>query len=503
MDKVLIVGAGPTGLSLAFELLRRRIAIRLIDAREGPENYSRAVGIQPRTLEIFEKMDVLTPFLKEGKKAQEMSFHWNERKLSFSLKDLDAPYPFTLLLPQSATEAILRRHVEEAGGTVEWKTRLTGIEEDTAIFESPSGEIERASYPWIVGCDGAHSQVRHTLQIPFRGKRLSETFLLADLVAQTPFSFEGPHIFLSKKGFGLLIPFPKMKTFRLVLPGLHKVKNPQELTALIKERGFSDPFEVMRLDWLSTFQIQRRHAAKFRHNHIFLAGDAAHVHSPFGGQGMNTSIQDAFNLAWKLALVVKGSAAEELLDTFEKERMPVAKKVLDETTRMTRLLTFSQKWFPPLFYWGLRFLLGSKKRRDKAAELISEIGIYYPLNPIIYELPRDKEWKGPKAGQRAPDCRLGDGKRLFELFKSPKCILLLFSENAPFAQAIEKEYGEWVDVRVIIGEAVKQKYAAEAKSLYLVRPDGYIGYRSRRFKTEEVIAYLLRVFLPSSLRSKS
>lgn len=502
-SEILIVGAGPTGLTLAIELLRRGVPVKLIDARKGPENYSRAVGIQPRTLEVLEKMDLLAPFLREGKKAQEMSFHWGERKLTFSLKELDAPYPFTLLLPQSETETLLRKRVEEAGGNVEWNTRLVGLEQMTATLELPSGQREYASFSWIAGCDGAHSSVRHALQIPFRGSKINETFLLADIAVQTPYPLDGPQIFLSKKGFGLLIPFPKTHTFRVVLPGIHQAQNPQALTAAIKERGFGDPFEVTRIDMLSTFQIQRRHAAQFRQGRIFLAGDAAHVHSPFGGQGMNTSIQDALNLGWKLALVEKGDASEKLLDTFEEERLPIAKKVLKETTRMTRLLTFSQKWLPPLFYWGLRFLLGNEKKRHRAAELISEIGLCYPINAINHDLPRDKDWIGPKAGQRAPDCRLGDGKRVFEFLKSPKFILLLFSESAPLVQAVEKEYGEWVEILVAKGEAVRQKYAAEAKSLYLIRPDGYIGFRSRQFKTEEVISYLLRVLHPASLRSKS
>ncbi|MCC5832422.1 MAG: FAD-dependent monooxygenase [Chlamydiales bacterium] len=502
MREVLIVGAGPTGLVLGFELLRRGIPVRLIDAREDPGEYSRAVGIQSRTLEVFEKMDLLPAFLKKGKKAQKISFHWGERKLFFSLKDLDAPYPFTLLLPQSETEAILRKHVEEAGGTVEWNTRLVNLNERTATLELPSKERVESAFSWIAGCDGAHSRVRHALQIPFRGSKIHETFLLADIEAHTPYPLEGPHIFLSKKGFGLLIPFTKRNSYRVVLPGLHHVRNPKDLTANIKKRGFSDPFEVTGIEMLSTFEIQRRHALKFRHAHVFLAGDAAHVHSPFGGQGMNTSIQDAFNLGWKLALVMKGAASEALLDTFEQERMPIAKKVLNETTRMTRLLTFSQKWFPPLFYWSLRLLLGNKKRREKAAELMSELGLSYSMNQINFEHARDRKWKGPKGGQRAPDSRLSNGKRVFELLKSQKFILLLFSENLPFAERIEKEYGEWIEVKVVIGEAVRQKYAAEANSLYLIRPDGYIGYRSRQFKTEEVIAYLLKVFHPVSLRSK-
>ncbi len=494
MTDVLIVGAGPTGLVLAHELQRRNIEFRLIDAREGPEAYSRAMGIQSHTLEVLEKIGVLPTFLEKGRKAQEFSFLWNKKTLTFSLKNLDAPHPYVLILPQSETEAILRKNLK-----VEWKTRLI----DLNTLELPSGEKEEVSFPWIVGCDGAHSSVRHALEMPFRGSKLEEPFLLADIKVHTSFDFKGPFIFLSKKGFGLLIPYPLENTFRVVLPGLHEANTPQKLTALIKERGFSHPLEVTEISILSSFQIQRRHAAKFRKNHVFLAGDAAHVHSPFGGQGMNTSIQDAFNLGWKLALVIKGGAPETLLDTYEAERLPVAKMVLKGTTWMTRLLTFSQKRCPPLFYWVFRFLLGSQKRRKKMGELISEIGISYAMNPINYELLRDKDWKGPKSGMRAPDCPLANGSRLFERLKSPKFVLLLFSKDPAFEEAIKEEYSEWIEVQVVKGEAIRQKYAAGTKSLYLIRPDGYIGYRSQSFKTEEVVSYLLKILHPALLRNKS
>lgn len=502
MTDVLVVGAGPTGLTLACDLLRRGIPVRLIDEKEGPESYSRAIAIQARTLEVLEKIGVLDSFLKEGKQAQKITFNWNRKKIQVSLRDLDTPYPFALLLPQSDTEKILRNQIEKLGGKIEWKTRLIDLNKNEALLELPSGEKQEIAYPWIVGCDGAHSQARHALDLPFHGHKLEETFLIADVHALAPYEIGGPEFFLSRAGFGLLLPLPETHVYRLVLPGAQKTDSPHYLTNVLKERGLSSSFEVNKIDMISTFQIQRRHVSKFRVNSIFLAGDAAHIHSPFGGQGMNTSIQDALNLGWKLSFVIQGASSNSLLDTYESERLPVAKKVLKETTIMTRFLTFSQKHFPPLFYWGLKGFLSIEKQKERAIKTISELDISYSPDMIIFEPPHQPEWKGPRAGERAPDSKLADGKRLFELLKSPNFVLLLFSENVSFQEGIHAEYGDWIDIHVIKGEEVKQKYAAEPESIYLIRPDGYIGYRNRRFKTEEVISYLLRVFLPTSERNQ-
>lgn len=471
--------------------------MRLIEAREGPETYSRAMAVQARSLELLEKMGVLPAFLAAGKHAQHFTFHWKTESLDFSLKDLDTPYPFSLLIAQSETEKILTEHLRSNGLNVEWKTRLLNLDKGSALIELPSGEKEEKSYSWIIGCDGGHSTVRSLLRLPFTGKKLHEVFLLADLEAQTDTPIEGPQTFLSHKGFGLLIPFPKENLFRIVLPGAEPTDSPSQMTQLIQERGFSYPFEVSKIEMVSTFTIQERHVLQYRIGNIFLAGDAAHVHSPFGGQGMNTGMQDAFNLAWKLALVIQNAAPDTLLDSYEKERLPVAKRLLKETTRMTRLLTFSQNRFPALYYWAMRLLNSTKKGREKAVHLISELALSYPMPS-----PEDKGWEGPRPGQRAPDAQEENGIRVFDYLKSPNCVLLLFSENLPVQKAVEQEYGKWVEVRVVEGKMARQKYAAETTSLYLVRPDGYIAFRSRKGESEEILTYLSNFLKPALLHSK-
>lgn len=497
MTDVLIVGAGPSGLALAHELNRRSISFRIIDEKEGPSTHSKALAIQPRTLEIFEKMGVLEPFLDKGLKVDEVVYHWKKKSLSLSLKKIPSPYPFILTLPQAETEQILIQHLPTQ---IEWKTRLIDIIENRALIERPSGKREIVETKWIVGCDGAHSTIRHLLHLSFKGARFPETFLLADIEADTvPLS--SPHFYISRKGFAVLFPFPKPQQLRLIFPLTPQMEKSEVsatlLTDWMKERGFNDPLIIKNILWSSTFQIHRRVTSHFRKENVFLVGDAAHIHSPAGGQGMNTSIQDAFNLGWKLALVIRGVSDQTLLDSYEKERLPIAKQVLKATTLATKFVTFFQKREARLFYWFLRFLFRSQRRVKKIGQMMSEITLHYKTSPLNRTVARDKNWKkGPKPGERAPDCTLSSGTRLYSLLKSPNFVMLLFADHADFAQAMREHYQGLIDVQIVKGEEVKSVYAAQPDTLYLIRPDGYICYRSKSFKKSEVVAYLLTLFKP-------
>jgi len=371
------------------------------------------------------------------------------------------------------------------------------------LIEHPDGRREVVRSNWIVGCDGAHSLVRHSLNLPFKGAKFPETFLRADVKAQTPSPLHQPQVFLNNHGFGVIIPTKEY--VRLIFPlrkPLDEDPSLAELNAMVKLKGYPDPFEIKEVLWVSSLQIHRRLVSHMRQGNIFLAGDAAHIHSPVGGQGMNTSIQDAWNLAWKLALVIQNAAPETLLDSYEIERHPIARAVLKGTTKATRLITYSQRFSPSFFYWFLRLVLSSKTRRKKIASAISELSFNYCKSPLVRSPARDKEWEGPKAGERAPDVLLGGRTRLYDLLRSPKHTLLLFQEGTALEEAIREEYGKLIEVIVVKDKAVRKKYAAESDSLYLIRPDGYIGYRSREFRFEEIIAYLLRIFTPSSQRNK-
>jgi hypothetical protein len=254
----------------------------------------------------------------------------------------------------------------------------------------------------------------------------------------------------------------------------------------LKKRGCAHFLMPEQIKWISYFQIHRRMVHKMRIGNCFLAGDAAHIHSPAGGQGMNTSIQDAFNLAWKLSLVAKDMARDQLLDSYEKERLPVAKKVLDGTTRFTQLLGFVQNrgFFSPFFL--LLFFIKTFFRR-RVVRSLAELSFVYKKSFYIHEPIRDLFWGGPKSGERAPNVHLENGKDFFWYLNSLSPILLLFEENPVLK-------GEGFEILVINDSNLKKAYKGNKKSVYFIRPDGVIGYRSRCLKVGEVKSYLLKIF---------
>ncbi|MFZ0564985.1 MAG: FAD-dependent monooxygenase [Chlamydiales bacterium] len=504
MTDVLIVGAGPVGLALACELKKRNIQVRVIDQKEGPSVHSKALGLQARTLELLQQAGIVNDFLERGLKLKGAIYHGKRKPIRFSLAEtlVDTSYPFILILPQSETENILLKHFEQLGGIIEWKTTLLDIIENNALIEHSDQKREMVSSSWIVGCDGAHSRVRETLSFSFKGIKFPEINLIADVKAPPQLDRCYGHLFLNKNGLEVILPLPQENTYRVILRSSKKFKKPlnnDEMLHLLKEKAH---LQIQAVEWISEFHIHRRITPHLRKGPVFLAGDAAHIHSPAGGQGLNTGIQDAINLAWKLALVIQGASSEALLDSYETERIIIAKEVLKGTTKATKILTFAQKRGRPLFEWGFRLLLLRKKFRLKLASTLSELAIHYRNSPLTRAMARDKEWKGPRPGERAPDGNLEGGKSLFDLFKTSKHVLLLFEDRPSFSQAIVSEYGSWIDIHIIKSEDIKRKYHAGPQTLYLIRPDGYVGYCSFAFKTKEVVAYLLRIFKPASQRSK-
>lgn len=498
-NHVLIVGAGPTGLALALLLLKRGIPFRLIEEKKEPEVTSRALGIHARTLELFERMGIVNDFLKEGLHCDHLNFHDNGNNLSINLKGIDSPYPYVLLLPQTKTEEILRKHLEKNGGTIEWDSSLVSFENDSAVL-SAKGKMEHVKPAWVVGCDGAHSKVRHLLNIPFVGAEFSETFLLADCKVKTSVAPTAPQGFFSSEGISVIAPLPNTGHFRLIFPLRNSQEDlnasPDSIQTLVTKRGLNRFIDIEEYLWISKFHIHRRLANHFRQGVAFLAGDAAHIHSPVGGQGMNTSLQDAANLAWKLALAVEGVASANLLNTYEEERLPIAEEVLEGTTRATHVITFLQhRSCRPLFRL-LLFFLRFPAIQKHLSRNISEISIHYRNSSLNRYEKRDLFWNGPQVGERAPNI-LVDKKMLFDMLDPMRFTLLLFDDNAPLVGEIAKRYGKWIDVFVATDEASLKKYAAGLQSMFLIRPDGYIGYRSRKGKLEELNKALHSYFSPS------
>lgn len=559
---VLIVGAGPTGLTMACELLRRGIPCRLLDKSDAPSQTSKALGIQSRTQEVFFDMGIIEKVLARGTRATAANiYEGNNRLVYLDLQNLKAPYPFVLMLPQSQTESILIELLHSLGGKVERSRELIAIQQQgdrvislVAHTNEGTKSAEEISASWVIGCDGAHSKVREALEIEFEGSTYEEEFLLADVDLDWSRTHDETHAWLHTDGLFAALPLPKSHQWRLfadVAPGQNG-EIPQASVELFKRlmiERTGDTTTISNPTWLSNFRIHRKLVNNYRRGHVFLAGDAAHIHSPFGGQGMNTGIQDAYNLAWKLALVINEEAPTALLDTYEEERRPIAKDVLANTHASTSLLITKNSalrfvrdrlvtWLASLdFVQQLNLKNTSQLNVNYRSSSLSQ-NYYGSLSSTMLlhdnksETPSIKDrfnfQEAPKAGERAPQgmcLRYPSGSKtsLFEQFKGTQFTLLLFDGFSQTAQgyanlvniasSVESHLGNKVRPYIIIADSDKpasfnmngavlldperelhQTYGAGAESLYLIRPDGYIGFRSQPVEKAPLLQYFSLLF---------
>lgn len=484
---VLIVGAGPTGLTLACELRRRGIQIRLIDQLPARTTQSRALGLQARSLEIFEKLGVLDQILEQGLPIDTAHLYENGKQIGMtSLSVLSIAYPFVLVIPQADTEEILTNRLEELGSSIERGLTLVSLRGNQATIMNPSGEKEIVTATWIIGCDGAHSAVRHALNIPFSGTKFSEHFALADVtIAGCPLSRHDIHGFLSSSGILGFIPLPKKNQFRIITT-FHDETKTADLTSSFLEKIIQDrakiPISIQEVLWASMFTIHRRIVPRMSQGFVFLCGDAAHIHSPAGGQGLNIGIQDAFNLAWKLALVQQGRARPELLETYHEERHPIAQMTLWGTTFATFFISTPYRTLRRIFFKTFAYLFKSTFFRKQFAATLAEVRTHYKYSRLSWQSVTDLFWKGPKPGMRAP---------LLENAEEPRFILLVF--GAPEYHPDLPE--EFVTYHYPLDSVMALPYHAEKSCLFIIRPDGYIAFRSRTLIPDLKTAIQANLFL--------
>ncbi|MDP1825271.1 MAG: FAD-dependent monooxygenase [Archangium sp.] len=349
---VLIVGAGPTGLVAAIEALRHGLSVRVVDQNERRRPHSKALVLHSRSLEVLDDLGCVAAVLEAGREFRALNIIDRGGALGrIAFRELawgDAPYPMWLTIPQSETERCLEERLEALGGRVERQLTLRTLREveggvDVELLRA-DGRLEVCRAAWLVGCDGAKSDVRRNVGVELEGDTSGEVFMLADVTMESPLVDAEGYNVLAREGVLLIVPMKTPGQVRLIahLPGVRPDQAPAidlpMLQRLVDTRT-GLPTKLSSLGWTSVFSPKHFLAKSLRAGRVFLAGDAAHIHSPVGGQGLNTGIQDAYNLMWKLALVQRGLAPGALLDTYEAERHPVGERMIRGVRRATRGLT--------------------------------------------------------------------------------------------------------------------------------------------------------------------
>ena len=476
---VLISGAGPVGLTMANELVRHGISVRIVDKSAERTDKSKALVLWSRTLELFDHAGYVEPFLAAGMQVHGAQMSNGKDVIArISLDDIDSPYPYALMIPQSDTERVLEEQLAKRGVKVE---RTVGLESFTdqgnqvqAVLRKASGESETLTADWLIGCDGAHSTVRHGLGFTFDGTTQPSDWYLADGHISGLEPQDRLHIFWHKDGILAFFPITEGR-WRVIAdlgPAQGNAHCPdptlQEVQALITLRG-TDGIVIKDAYWLAAFRINERKVSQYGRGRAFLAGDAAHIHSPAGGQGMNTGMQDAFNLAWKLSLVIGGVCKPTLLDSYSVERSAVGDMVLRNAGRLTDAAIVRNPIIQGLRNTVVKFALGFPQLGHRVANLLAELDIGYPKSPLTVAGAHHSSAR--KAGERWPERLPADpGRARFTAIGPADAVSAL---AAKFPKLVQAAAGR-----------------ADARDLSLVRPDGYVGFAGAASDRAGAEAYL-------------
>jgi len=503
--KVLIIGAGPSGLMMAAQLLRNGVQPIIIDSKQGPTSESKALAVQARSLEIYRQMGVIDRVIENGKQAEGIIFNEDRREvaaLSFAnVGEGQTAFPYILLYQQSKNERLLLDFLTLNCCPVYWETTLTSLEQTANQVKAQLQFGEQAialTCDWVVGADGAHSAVRKQLLIPFNGDTYAHNFYLADVeLENVELNDSRVHLFLAKNGVSAFFPMPETNRYRAIgnLPDELDKKEGLQVEDILPdlEKISGLPIKITETYWFTTYRLHHRMADNFRAQRCFLVGDAAHIHSPVGGQGMNTGLQDAYNLAWKLAGVVNKQLNENILNSYAAERMPVAKTLLNTTDRAFTLI-MSRNWFTGIFKkWIMPGLLkmvwGNKTIREAFFRRVSQISIAYRDSAINLHISQSTK---VKAGDRLPYLKVFDEKRqeetdLHEWCSKPGFTLIVLGKLPELdlftlAKWITQKYPGILNFFYLPPSAKNQEIfdvfevdKKQGKSL-IIRPDMYIGF---------------------------
>jgi 2-polyprenyl-6-methoxyphenol hydroxylase-like FAD-dependent oxidoreductase len=509
---VLVVGAGPTGLMFANQLTRRGVRALIVDRHDGPSLQTRALGVQARTLEIYSHLGIVGPALELGKRSTGANI-WAQRRRAarVALGDIGrglSPYPFLLILGQDDNERLLGESLRKQGLAVEWNTELVGLAQEAdrvrAKLKQPNGTIRDVTAAWVAGCDGAHSAVRDLNGIAFEGAPYEHVFFVADTQMTGQMVPDEINVYLWRDGFHLLFPMRGADHWRIVgiLPSALRGRNDLTFDDVIPsirtEAGSGLAFQ--QCSWFSTYRIHHRQAERFRDRRCFLLGDAAHIHSPVGAQGMNTGLQDAYNLGWKVALVVSGRADPALLDSYEAERFPVARRLLSTTDRAFSLVVSDSK-LAGLFRTRvvaniLAVAMSFERVQRLAFRTISQIGIRY-RDSFLSETQPGLPDAAPRAGDRFPWLRLklsanGPAEDFFEKLDDTRFTLIVIGQPAPPGGV--PGLGDLLRICVVPSDPANDRELTGAQiprpAFYLLRPDGHVGLSGTRLEAAAVTRYV-------------
>ena len=508
---VLIVGAGPTGLMLANQLARRNINTLIIDQHPGPSLETRALGVQARTLEIYSHLGIVERAIELGKRGTGANI-WaqGEHRARVALSDVGdkvTPYPFVLILGQDDNERIMGDHLRELGCSVQWNTELVSVTQQadsvTAVIKQAEGSQRKVVAAWVAGCDGARSTVRESCGIAFAGAPYEHVFFVADTEVTGRMVPDEVNIYLFQDGFHLLFPMRGKDHWRIVgiLPPELRNKPDLRFEAVVPslQNEAGDQLQIKSCSWFSTYRIHHRAAVHFRDRRCFLLGDAAHIHSPVGAQGMNTGLQDAYNLAWKLTLVIKKQAKTALLDSYEQERLPVARALLHGTDRAFRIIV-SDSWIPGLLRTRVLSRLAAFAANRNAVQrlafrTVSQTGVRYrksSLSKSLNGLPEN----APHAGDRFPWLRLkftADGavEDLFQKLCDTHFSLILVGQSNFTGET--PELNGLLHTYVVPADPTNDEELARTRipqpSFYLIRPDGYVGLCGASIESADIQDY--------------
>ena len=491
-NEVLIVGAGPTGLALAIGLEKQGVPFRIIEQNDGPGRTSRAMVVHARTLEFYRQFGLAHRLTEAG--IVEDAVHIYKDRLEVGKIPLGemgtgiTPYPYLLSLAQDVHESILVEYLASKGIRVEWQTELISFEEEEdhieAVIQNHSGN-SRSRYAYVCGCDGAHSTVRHQLDLDFPGGTYSQIFFVADAENTQP--FKGMSAGFRGSEFNLALNIRTTGTVRLIgiiPPHLIDPEPPQVFSPLIPHVESVLPIKVGEVNWYSPYRVHHRVADKFRKGRAFILGDAAHIHSPAGGQGMNTGIGDAFNLSWKLACAIKGRMDPAILDTYETERIAFARKLVATTDRIFREAVNRKRFRNIMMPYIFPRVVQSYKVRRILFKIISQTRIRYPDS----ELSTGRSG-GIRGGDRLPWLPIEEGDN-FEPLTSVDWQLHVYGRPAKNIRHLSDRSG--LPLHYTRWTRDMKKKGIKRNSAFLVRPDGHVGVAATTANIRPIEEYLER-----------